>query len=74
MQKFNKILKGGKNKILNQNYVETFEHNADFENGVKQGNKENNIEIAKKMLYKGIEYETIMEITRLTMLELIKIK
>lgn len=59
---------------MNQNYINKFENNTDFENGVKQGKKENNIEIAKKMLYKGIEYETIMEITRLTMLELIKIK
>ena len=40
----------------------------------KQGQKEKNIEIAKKMIYKGIELETVMEITRLTMLELIKIK
>ena len=48
--------------------------NSEFENGVKQGKKEKNIEIARKMIYKGIELETIMEITRLTMLELIKIK
>ncbi len=49
-------------------------HNVDFEEGLKQGKKEKNIELAKKMIYKGIELETIMEITKLTGLELIKIK
>ena len=59
---------------INQKLTKKFETNTEFENGVKQGKKEKNIEIARKMIYKGIELETIMEITRLTMLELIKIK
>ena len=59
---------------ISKNNIKKITHNTEFENGVKQGRKENNIEIAKKMIYKGIELETIMEITRLTMLELIKIK
>ena len=61
-------------KNSTKNNIKKITHNTEFENGVKQGRKENNLEIAKKMIYKGIELETIMEITRLTMLELIKIK
>ncbi len=59
---------------ISKNNIKKITHNTEFENGVKQGKKEKNLEIAKKMIYKGIELETIMEITRLTMLELIKIK
>ena len=61
-------------KNSTKNNIKKITHNTEFENGVKQGKKEKNLEIAKKMIYKGIELETIMEITRLTMLELIKIK
>ena len=59
---------------ISKNNIKKITYSTEFENGVKQGKKEKNLEIAKKMIYKGIELETIMEITRLTMLELIKIK
>ena len=59
---------------MNKNNTKKIKYSIEFENGINQGKKEKNIEIAKKMLYKGFELETIMEITRLTMLELIKIK
>ncbi len=59
---------------MSQNFTKETTYNNEFKNGLEQGKKEKNIEIAKKMIYKGIELETIMEITRLTMLELIKIK
>ena len=59
---------------MSQNFTKETAYNNEFKNGLEQGKKEKNIEIAKKMIYKGIELETIMEITRLTMLELIKIK
>ena len=59
---------------MNKDNTKKIKYSIEFENGMNQGKKEKNIEIAKKMLYKGFELETIMEITRLTMLELIKIK
>ena len=64
----------GNNKTANIQKTTQKTHNIDFEEGLKQGKKEKNIELAKKMIYKGIELETIMEITKLTGLELIKIK
>ena len=42
--------------------------------GIKEGKKEEQLEIAKKMLEKGINLETIVELTDLTIEEITQIK
>ena len=51
-----------------------FDMESMYEHGVEQGSKEQSIKIAKKMLEKKMDIDTIMEITGLTKEEIQKLQ
>lgn len=50
------------------------DYNSGITSAVEQGEKEEKVEIAKKMLIKGLDLELIIDITELTIDEIEKIK
>ena len=73
-EKVRRIAELRQKALMDEREAEYTGYSNGLEEGIKRGQEEKSVEIAKKMKEKGIDIETIMELTELTRKEVEKIK